>query len=150
MRRHVLNRYPVLALGLVLLFASAAQANDDVYRSENDSITGDLMDRFSLSGPEVALPRVHLELNLARALEPSAYVQPVRFESGLPGTRAQAAEDTALRRRTRLSGELSIGYAAFTTKGIGSGIRYGMAFMGKVSPRIGIEFILERLRAPVA
>ncbi len=151
MRGHVLNRNPVLVWGVVLLFASvgAAQANNDGYRSEKEMTAGDLMERFSLIEP--AAPESHAFLDLCgeSVIDSSVYVEPVRFESGLVRTRSQAADDTATRRRTRLSGELGIGYAAFTTKGIGSGFRYGMAFMGKVSPRIGIEFILERLRAPV-
>jgi len=151
MRGHVLNRYSVCVCGLILLFISTgtALANNDVHGSVRDSIEGNLIERFSLAEPVALIPGADLDLYGERVFAQSAYVQPVRFESGLPGTRGQAAEDTALRRRTKLSGELSIGYAAFTTKGIGSDIRYGMAFMGKVSPRIGIEFILERLRAPV-
>lgn len=151
MRGHVLKRNSAWLLGLILLFASAgtALADDDVYRSTMDSHDGNFLGRFSLAETGVRVPGVGNDLYGERLFAPSAYVQPVRFESGLPGTRAQAAGDTEVRRRTRLSGELSIGYASFATKGIGGGIRYGMAFMGKVSPRIGIEVILERLRAPV-
>jgi hypothetical protein len=136
---------------LILLVASAgtALANGGAYRSAGEPDEADLVARFSLVGSVAPIPGAPLDLYGERALEPSAYVPPVRFESGLTGTRVLAAEDTEVRRRTRLSGELGIGYAAFTTKGIGSGIRYGMAFMGKVSPRIGIEVVLERLRAPV-
>jgi hypothetical protein len=152
MRRHVLNRYSACAGSLILLFAfgGTALANDDVYRSVEEDLTeGSLVARFSLSDPVSSVPGAALILYGERALKPPAYERPVRFESGLTGTRVLAAEDTEVRRRTRLSGELSIGYAAFTTEGIGGGIRYGMAFMGKVAPRIGIEIVLERLRAPV-
>jgi len=151
MSRHVLNRHPMLALGLILLFASAttALANNDVYRSERDSTVGDLTARFALAEPAALEPYARLNLYGEPMLDPTAYVQPVRFAPGLPGARVQAAEGASPRRRTKLSGEISLGYAAFTTKGIGGGIRYGMAFLGMVSPRIGIEFILERLRAPV-
>ncbi|MFA9452458.1 MAG: hypothetical protein ACERK6_00975 [Candidatus Aminicenantaceae bacterium] len=151
MRGHVLNRNPVLVWGVVLLFASvgAAQANNDGHRSEKEMTAGDLTERFSLIEPGAPDSYPFLDLFGKRVIDSSAYLEPVRFESGLVGTRGQAADDTTTRRRTRLSSELGIGYAAFTTKGIGGGIRYGMAFMGKVSPRIGIEFILERLRAPV-
>ena len=151
MRRFFLYRYSACAWGLILLLASAGMgsANDDVYRTVGDPDAGGLAARFSLVESVALIPGAPFDLYGERVLEPSAYVPPVRFESGLTGTRVLAAEDTEVRRRTRLSGELGIGYAAFTTKGIGSGIRYGMAFMGKVAPRIGIEVLLERLRAPV-
>ena len=151
MRRFVLNRCPVCIAGLILLFAVAgsALANDNAYGSGGNANEGDLVARFSLVESVASIPGAPLDLYGERALKPSAYDQPVRFESGLSGARVLASEDTEVRRRTRLSGELSIGYAALTTKGIGGGIRYGMAFLGKVSPRIGIEVVLERLRAPV-
>jgi outer membrane protein W len=137
---------------LILLIASAipVPADDTAYRSEGDSIAEGLATRFSLSGTPALDP--HPRLNVlpgTRSADPAAGLIPTRLESGLRGTRDQSPGATGDRKRSRLSGELGIGYAAFTTKGIGGGIRYGMAFLAMASPRIGFEVALERLKAPV-
>ena len=71
-------------------------------------------------------------------IAPAVFSRSVRLATGLPTAGGQTAESSGSGKRTKFSGELGIGYTAYTTKGIGGGT--DMRIGHNTSLHLGLKF----------